>query len=56
MAGHVNIKWNIKASTAATNTTNPLRAITDTNKIAPNPDKPLLNLSIGILFLYIYNF
>eukprot|EP01133_Synstelium_polycarpum_P014185 gene14185-16725_t len=40
-------QWNIVASDAANNTTNPIRAIVDTGKYKPNPAKALIPLSIG---------
>ncbi|EGG20996.1 tyrosine transaminase [Cavenderia fasciculata] len=39
--------WNIQASVAAKSTTNPIRAIVDTGKYKPNPEKALIPLSIG---------
>lgn len=45
--------WKVKMSDAAKGTINPLRAITDAkNKI--NPDKAVLNLSIGMFMYYLY--
>ncbi|EDO40513.1 predicted protein [Nematostella vectensis] len=40
-------KWLIQSSVSAKNTFNPIRAIVDTMKIKPNPDKPMIALSIG---------
>lgn len=39
--------WDIKASYLAQNTHNRIRAIVETLKIVPNPDKPMIPLSIG---------
>ncbi|XP_048828321.1 tyrosine aminotransferase [Brienomyrus brachyistius] len=40
-------RWNIRASAMSKNTLNPIRAIVDGMKITPNPDKPMIALSIG---------
>jgi hypothetical protein len=37
----------IQASRSARNTINPIRRIVDRMKIAPNPSKPMISLSIG---------
>lgn len=39
--------WNIKASKISTKTHNRIRAIVESLKIQPNPDKPMIPLSIG---------
>lgn len=39
--------WNVKPSEMANNTLNPIRAIVDSMKLTPNPDKPMIALSIG---------
>ncbi|KAG7245318.1 hypothetical protein INR49_030873 [Caranx melampygus] len=40
-------RWEVKPSEMANNTLNPIRAIVDGMKITPNPDKPMIALSIG---------
>ena len=40
-------EWNVTASLSARNTINPIRRIVDRCKLLPNPDKPLISLSIG---------
>ncbi|XP_029909761.1 tyrosine aminotransferase [Myripristis murdjan] len=40
-------RWDVKASEMANNTLNPIRAIVDGMKLTPNPDKPMIALSIG---------
>ncbi|XP_017274502.1 tyrosine aminotransferase [Kryptolebias marmoratus] len=40
-------RWEVKASEMANNTLNPIRAIVDGMKLTPNPDKPMIALSIG---------
>lgn len=40
-------RWEVKASEMANNTLNPIRAIVDGMKLSPNPDKPMIALSIG---------
>lgn len=39
--------WEVKPSEMANNTLNPIRAIVDGMKLTPNPDKPMIALSIG---------
>lgn len=39
--------WNVEASDIARNTFNPIRSIVDGMKLTPNPDKPMIALSIG---------
>lgn len=39
--------WNVPVSEMAKNTLNPIRAIVDGMKLTPNPDKPMIALSIG---------
>eukprot|EP00698_Gefionella_okellyi_P003839 TRINITY_DN13565_c0_g1_i1.p1 TRINITY_DN13565_c0_g1~~TRINITY_DN13565_c0_g1_i1.p1 ORF type:complete len:421 (-),score=83.23 TRINITY_DN13565_c0_g1_i1:704-1927(-) len=39
--------WRVKPSLAASRTKNPIRAIVDGLKVAPNPSKELISLSIG---------
>lgn len=39
--------WNVSASNYATNTFNPIRNIVENLQIVPNPDKPMIALSIG---------
>uniref|UniRef100_A0A672ZSV6 Tyrosine aminotransferase n=1 Tax=Sphaeramia orbicularis TaxID=375764 RepID=A0A672ZSV6_9TELE len=40
-------RWEVKPSDMANNTLNPIRAIVDGMKLTPNPDKPMIALSIG---------
>ncbi len=40
-------EWDVTASRSARNTINPIRRIVDRCKLLPNPDKPLILLSIG---------
>lgn len=44
-------RWNLKASSMASNTVNPIRRIVDTMVINPNPEKELIRLTIGRLLL-----
>uniref|UniRef100_A0AAY4DJ67 Tyrosine aminotransferase n=1 Tax=Denticeps clupeoides TaxID=299321 RepID=A0AAY4DJ67_9TELE len=39
--------WGVRASEMSKNTLNPIRAIVDGMKLTPNPDKPMISLSIG---------
>ncbi|KAL4234597.1 hypothetical protein ACF0H5_006238 [Mactra antiquata] len=39
--------WDVPASNIARNTFNPIRSIVDGMKLTPNPDKPMIALSIG---------
>lgn len=39
--------WKIPVTKMAENTFNPIRSIVDSMKITPNPDKPMISLSIG---------
>ncbi|XP_061628562.1 tyrosine aminotransferase [Phyllopteryx taeniolatus] len=39
--------WEVKPSSMADNTLNPIRAIVDGMKLSPNPDKAMIALSIG---------
>lgn len=39
--------WNVSASNYATNTFNPIRNIVENLQIVPNPEKPMIALSIG---------
>ncbi|KAK7070917.1 hypothetical protein SK128_004885 [Halocaridina rubra] len=39
--------WNVNASTYAKNTFNPIRNIVENMQIVPNPEKPMIALSIG---------
>ncbi|XP_058501106.1 tyrosine aminotransferase [Solea solea] len=41
------LKWEVKPSEMANNTLNPIRSIVDEMKLTPNPDKPMIALSIG---------
>lgn len=41
------LRWDVKPSDMANNTLNPIRAIVDGMKLTPNPDKPMIALSIG---------
>lgn len=41
--------WHIPASVTARTTFNPIRSIVDNMKIAPNPNKKMIALSIGKL-------
>nr|CAD7394132.1 unnamed protein product [Timema cristinae] len=45
-------KWNVPASEIARNTNNPIRNIVENLRLDPNPDKPLIALSIGIDNIY----
>lgn len=40
-------RWEVKPSDMANNTLNPIRAIVDGMKLTPNPNKPMIALSIG---------
>lgn len=40
--------WEVAASQVAKRTTNPIRAIVDTMKLVPHPDKAMIALSIGM--------
>lgn len=40
-------KWNLKITSFAESTVNPIRAIVDGLKFTPNPEKQLIPLSIG---------
>ncbi|XP_067358377.1 tyrosine aminotransferase isoform X1 [Channa argus] len=40
-------RWDVKPSEMANNTLNPIRAIVDGMKLTPNPEKPMIALSIG---------
>uniref|UniRef100_A0A3B4E8Z9 Tyrosine aminotransferase n=1 Tax=Pygocentrus nattereri TaxID=42514 RepID=A0A3B4E8Z9_PYGNA len=40
-------RWNVRASEMSKNTLNPIRAIVDGMKLTPNPEKPMIALSIG---------
>eukprot|EP01132_Coremiostelium_polycephalum_P007741 gene7741-9521_t len=44
---NTNRKWNLQSSIASKNTTNPIRAIVDTGKYKPHPNKDVIPLSIG---------
>lgn len=44
--------WDVKPSEMANNTLNPIRAIVDSMKLTPNPDKPMIALSIGKRFYF----
>ncbi|KAJ3365125.1 hypothetical protein GGF32_000305 [Allomyces javanicus] len=39
--------WSLRMSEAAQRTTNPIRAIVDNMKVAPNPEKPVISLALG---------
>lgn len=39
--------WNLKTSTLAKDTINRIRIIVESLKISPNPDKPMIPLTIG---------
>lgn len=45
-------EWAVKASEEARMIVNPLRNIVDKLNMSPNPDKELLNLSIGIVMAF----
>ena len=47
-------RWHIQASDTARNTFNPIRTIVDGMKIAPNPDKEMIALSIGKFFFFFF--
>ncbi|KAM8775618.1 tyrosine aminotransferase [Rhynchonycteris naso] len=40
-------RWSVKPSEMSRNTFNPIRAIVDSMKVKPNPDKTMITLSIG---------
>lgn len=40
--------WNVKPSKLAESVVNPIRRIVDGMTIAPNPEKPLIGLTIGM--------
>ncbi|XP_057204633.1 tyrosine aminotransferase [Triplophysa rosa] len=40
-------RWTVRASEMSKNTLNPIRAIVDGMKLTPNPEKPMIALSIG---------
>lgn len=40
-------RWDVRPSEMANNTLNPIRAIVDGMELTPNPDKPMISLSIG---------
>lgn len=40
-------KWNVKSSTFAVKTVNPIRNIVQNLKVEPNPEKSFIPLSIG---------
>ncbi|TNN42476.1 Tyrosine aminotransferase [Liparis tanakae] len=40
-------RWEVKPSVMADNTLNPIRAIVDGMQLTPNPEKPMISLSIG---------
>ena len=44
-------RWNVRASEMSKNTLNPIRAIVDGMKLTPNPEKPMIALSIGTVTL-----
>lgn len=48
--------WNIKTSKLAKRTINRIRGIVETLKLSPNPNKPMIPLSIGEYTIYIYRF
>ena len=41
--------WNVSASLIASRTHNPIRSIVENIVIEPNPEKPMIALSIGKL-------
>lgn len=47
-------KWNIEISDFAKLTHNPIRAVVEGMKIEPNPEKQMIALSIGELFVNIF--
>ena len=40
-------KWSVSASEMSMRTHNPIRAVVDSMKLDPNPDKEVIALSIG---------
>ncbi len=42
-------RWNVRPSEMSKKTLNPIRAIVDGMKLTPNPEKPMIALSIGKL-------
>ena len=46
LKGHIK-RWNVHASEMSKKTLNPIRAIVDGMKLTPNPEKPMIALSIG---------
>jgi hypothetical protein len=47
MKSHEQEGWNVPASRVARDTHNPIRAIVENLNLSPNPDKPMIALSIG---------
>lgn len=45
------LRWTVRASEMSKNTLNPIRAIVDGMKLTPNPEKPMIALSIGKLIV-----
>lgn len=45
--GQIRRGWNVKASDFAKGTLNPIRAVVENMKLAPNPEKKMISLSIG---------
>lgn len=50
------LTWNVKQSSFALNTINPIRRIIDNLKIEPNPEKHMIPLSIGEYAEFIHGF
>ena len=46
--------WHVPASSFSHNTFNPIRNIVDGMKLSPNPDKPMIALSIGKSVVQMY--
>lgn len=46
----VSSEWSVRSSFMAKNTVNPIRQIVDGLKLTPNPNKPMIALSIGASF------
>lgn len=52
MKSHEQEGWNVPASRVARDTHNPIRAIVENLNLSPNPDKPMIALSIGECPMY----
>lgn len=48
--------WSVTASDLARNTFNPIRAVVESMKLTPNPEKPMIALSIGKVYVIVFFF